>query len=274
LGDRFCLAASIDGFLAIAKLMFESNRQRSLLESIFYSEMLQMSVSGIAMSRFHCGLDENQATVIRSLALVSQSAAEFLLFGDTELHDNLHIHAKRIGQTGLADDQLFQDLIHRMVLRYLSDDERNLLLGRIDGRQIEAQVFRIRIAAAHANGLEFAVETLKPVVRLKASEQIRKGQMISGSPGLPIHVGTLMVHLQEYDFAQAEFDQILLNDDATDEDRFAALNNKGLVLLEVGKPDEAAQLFKNAIDLAPERTEPRKNLELAERAAKGKLTSC
>jgi tetratricopeptide (TPR) repeat protein len=67
----------------------------------------------------------------------------------------------------------------------------------------------------------------------------------------------------EFDLAVKEFDKVLSKEISPDV-RAAAMNNKGLILLEHGQVSEAIEIFRESEKLDPKLSGPRKNLEMAE----------
>ena len=98
-------------------------------------------------------------------------------------------------------------------------------------------------------------------MRYKAKEKIKKGQLVSIPADLYVQNGTILMNLGEPQMALEEFDRALTLD-ISDEARAAALNNKGLILLNRGEKSVAANLFQDALKIKPDLKEVMNNLEL------------
>lgn len=263
-GDQWRLSDSTEAFLAIAKHMFEADRHRHLLQSKYYQDTLSNRLPEIVLSRFHYRLAPEQQEVLRKLAVLSPATAKYVLLGDTESYDNLDTHAKSIGKEAFAQDMLWKNLVHRVAMEYGTDIVAARCLDSVDGQTIEATLFGIRLAAAHAEGKAFSLESAMPTIRVRTSGSIDKGQIVSGSPDFPVRVGTLMMNMEEYELALREFDAALAQKDIGKHTRVVALNNKGLVFLRQKQHKKAVPLFKEVLELDPENVEAKSNLELAE----------
>ncbi len=263
--ERLHPSYAINSFLSVSKQLFDSGQHLKLLQSDYYQEILKSVLADIVLERFHCHLNKDQVKVFRTLATLSPAAADYILFGDTELYDTLVEHGRRIKKENFAQDMLFRNFIHRVLLRYGEDHVNGRILDTVEGVNIEAQVYTVRLVAAHAAGMAFKAESGMPLVRAKAAEDINKGQIASGKADNFVHAGTLMMYMEENEMAIQQLDMALAQKDVPTDVRYAALNNKGLVLMKLGKPIEAAALFEEALQLDPDRPEARKNLELAHR---------
>ena len=121
----------------------------------------------------------------------------------------------------------------------------------------------MRVAGAYEDGRAFDALSVMPLMRVRASTNLVKGQMVSGSPSLFVRTGTIFMHMGEFGLAAKEFDKVL-GPEMPPDVRAAAMNNKGLIFLNRGQVSEAIDLFRQSIELAPNLSEPRKNLETAE----------
>lgn len=256
---------STDGFLSIVKHLITSSHWRLLLQSEYYHGMLRSTLCDLIATRFHCQLEPQAADVLRKLALLSPGAASYLLFGETTLYDNLTEHARTLGeqQVAMANEIMKHNILHRVLLRYGDDSINANLLGTLEGKPIPGQLITVRVVAAYEDGRAFDALSVMPLMRFRASGDIAKGQMVSGSPSLFVQSGIALMHMGEFDLAIREFDEVL-TPEMPPNVRAAAMNNKGLILLEHGQVPEAVELFRESTQLDPERPEPRRNLEMAE----------
>lgn len=256
---------STDGFLSIVKHLIDANHWRLLLQCEYYNDMLRSTLRDLIASRFHCKVEVETADVLYKMALLSPAAASYLLFGETALYDNLAEHARTLGeaQVAIANKMAERDIVHRVLLHYSDDSIYANLLDTLEGRSIAGQLITVRVAAAYEDGRAFDVHSVVPMMRFRASGDIEKGQMVSGAPSLFIQTGTTFMHIGEFDLAVKEFDKASSPETPPDV-RAAAMNNKGLILLERGQVSEAIEIFRKSVKLDPKLPEPRKNLEIAE----------
>ena len=259
------LTNSTEGFVSIVKHLNTDKYYRMLLKSEYYDRMLKTCLSGLIDARFHYRLQPEPLEVLRNLSLLSPSVAAYLLFGDTTLYDNLTEHSKRIGQEQYANEIIWNNIIHHTLLLYGADSINGYLLDVIDGKPLAGQIFAIRLVAAYQDNKAFEIQSVVPSMRLRAGENLEKNQMVTGSPGIFVQIGTILMHMGEFGLALKEFEKAATLKSPFDV-KFAALNNKGLALLQLDKITEAIDAFQQAIDLDPTRPEPKKNLELAKKS--------
>ena len=256
---------STEGFLSIVKHLIDANHWRLLLQCKYYNDMLRITLCDLIASRFHYKVEEETADVLHKMALLSPAAASYLLFGETTLYDKSAEHAQTLGkeQVAFANEMMKQNILHQVLLRYSDDSTNANLLDTLEGESIAGQLITVRVAAAYKDRLAFNVLSVRPTISVRASEDIEMGQMVSGSPGLFVQTGTILMNMGEFDLAVKEFDKVLSIETPPDV-RAAAMNNKGLILLEHGQVSEAIEIFRESVKLDPKLFEPRKNLEMAE----------
>lgn len=264
-GSEASPTSSTDGFLRLASRMLRSSNKAQLLDSDYYRAMLDENLGALVATRFHCGSDPEFVAAIVKLAKLSPSAAEYLLFGDTRLFDNLAEHARTLGgqRQSEAREMAVQNLLHRALLRYAQDSINSDLLDHVDERPVIGQLIAIRIAAAHKVGREFDVMSTMPTVRVPTQGTIEQGQLVSGPPSITIQSGLSLLHMGELDWAIKEFDKVIGLESAPPNAKAAALNNKALVLLQQGNRDESIRLLKTALELTPGLEQAEINLKLA-----------
>jgi tetratricopeptide (TPR) repeat protein len=209
--------------------------------------MLKITLRDLIASRFHCKIEVETADVLHKMALLSPAAASYLLFGETTLYEKSAEHAQTLGkeQVAFANEIMKQNILHQVLLRYSDDSTNANLLDTLEGEFIALQLITVRVAAAYKDRLAFNVLSVRPTMSVRASEDIEMGQMVSGPPSLFVQTGTTLMHMGEFDLAVKEFDKVLSIEISPDI-RAAAMNNKGLILLD------------------PKLSGPRKNLEMAE----------
>lgn len=256
---------STDGFLSIVKHLIDANHWRLLLPCKYYNDMLRRTLRDLIASRFHCKVEVETADVLYKMALLSPAAASYLLFGETTLYDKSAEHAQTLGkeQVAFANEIMKQNILHQVLLRYSDDSTNANLLDTLEGESIAGQIITVRVVAAYRDRRAFDVLSVMPTVRVRASEDIEMGEMVSGSPGLFVQTGTTLMHMGKFDLAVKEFDKVLSPETPPDI-RAAAMNNKGLILLEHGQVSEAIEIFWESVKLDPKLSGPRKNLEMAE----------
>ena len=255
---------STEGFLSIVKHLNTEKHFRLLLQSEYYRTMLEASLSGLIESRFHCQLSAKLAEVLRLLAQLSPSSADYLLFGDTELYDNLAEHAKAIGQNEISQKMIVENILYHALLRFGSDSENARILDKIGTKSIAGEIMKMHLSVAYEDKRAFQISVAKPVMRVRLQGSIEKGQMVAGGPDLILRRGTIMMNLGEPEFAIESFNQVLKSN-AGALTRASAYNNMGLVLLNQGKLKEAFEAVNQATQLTPNRPEIIDNLGLIER---------
>lgn len=261
---------STEGFLTIVKHLNTEKHSRLLLQSEYYRTMLESSLSGLIESRFHCQLSSNLAGVLRLLAQLSPSAADYLLFGDTETYDNLAEHAKAIGQNEMSQEMIVQNILQHAVLRFGIDCENGRILDKIGANAIAGHIMKMHLSVAYEDKRALQISVANPVMRAKLQGSVEKGQMLAGGPDLILHQGILMMHLDEPEFALKSFNRVLkLN--AGPLTRAGAYNNMGLVYLNQGKLKEAFEAVNQAAQLAPNQPEVIENLRLIKRAMESEM---
>lgn len=256
---------STEGFVHIVKHLNTDKYYRMLLKSEYYDRMLKTCLSGLIEARFHYRLQPEPLEVLTKLSLLSRSVSAYLFFGDTTLYDNLAEHSRKIEQEQFANEIIWNNILHHTLLLYGSDSINGYLLDVIDGKPLAGQLFAIRLVAAYQDNKAFEIQSMIHSMRFRAGENLEKGQLVTGSPGIFVQIGTILMHMGEFGLALKEFEKVATSNSPVDV-QFAALNNKGLALLRLGQITEAIDVFQQAIDLDPTRPEPKKNLELAKKS--------
>jgi tetratricopeptide (TPR) repeat protein len=250
---------STEGFLSIVKHLNNEKNYRALLQSEYYQGMLQSCLPSLVESRFHCKPSNEDTFFLRLIAQISPSAADFLLFGDTELYDNLAEHAKSIGKEEISQKMIRDNIAYSALLCYTNDSENGRILDRIGNRDIAGQIIKLQLAVAYANEKAFEALVAKPLMRVKLLGSIEKGQMVTGGHDLLLNQGVIMMHLNQPELAIDSFDRVI-NSNANAKIRGAAFNNRGPLLRDRGKLPEALQALEQAAELDPDRPEILKNL--------------
>jgi hypothetical protein len=256
---------SAEGFLSIVRLLIGTKQWPTLLQSDYYNRMLKMNLRDLIAARFHCAIDTKTVDLLRKLALVSPGVASYVLFGDTTLYDNLAEHAGSMGgkYLSLANDIMTHSILHHVLLRYAEDSSNSKTLDTLEGRSLSGEVITVKVSAAFQDGLAFRALSKMPLTRASAAGDIKKGHMLSGPPSIRLQIATTLFHMREFDLALRELDKALSPGNPP-KVRAAALNNKGLILLERQQFEEAIQLFREATKLDPGLAEAQENLVIAQ----------
>lgn len=254
------LSNSTHTFLAVARQLFDSNKGHALLESNYYRSIAPIRLVEVIRSRYHCDVSKSIEKVLVQLSAASPGVAEYLLFGDTELYDNLVQHAADIQKETYAQEVMTNHLLQNVLIRYGSDRTQGLVLDTLLDKAINGEVLRIKLSAATFDRPVFSVESAVPTIRVQVEGEIQKGQMVTGSPELLVNIGTLLAHMEEYGLSIRRFDEVLEDAHADDSTRVAALNNKGLVMEQTGNVELAIDLWQTALKIDPSSPEPQANL--------------
>ncbi len=261
MNDRVALPDATEPFLAICKQLFGIGIGVQLLKSVYFHKMTNLKLEEIIGARYHCRLSMEQTHLLARLASFSPAAAQYVLFGDTTLYDNLAKHGEEINEQKYSQEMLFRNLLQNVTYQYIGDVLRSKILGKVGEITIQAQVIRMGINAGNDKGIEYAVDSVLPIVRVRAAQDLRMGQMVTAQDNLIVQIGTLMMKMGEWQLAIGNFDKVLARPDVSKVAMMAALNNKGLALEHIGQVDDAIALYEKASALNPEADEPRKNLE-------------
>lgn len=259
-------ADTCDAFVLTTKLLANAGYMRRLLGTPYCSTMVQTHLPSLVRARFQCRLQSESQAVLNSLVLLSPLAMSYLLYGDTSLYSTLGNHARQLAAKvqQQADEMLAQTLIYNVLVAYCRDSADGSLLSEINGKHIAGQVITIRISAAFEDTKAFEVLTIVPTLSAPVQGPITRGQPLSGGAGFFITAGDALGRMGYTDLAISEYDKVLIPG-AHPEAVLAALNNKGLALLHARRVAEAISVLDKAVELAPDRPEPRENLELAKR---------
>jgi tetratricopeptide (TPR) repeat protein len=255
---------STSGFLAIARHLDTDAHHKLLLASAYLRNMLSSSLRAHILSRFHCDLPEEQVECLQSIARLSPRAMRYVLFGDTSIYDNLCESLAGItkGAKGFANELMQTRIILCTLLEYGSDCVEGKVLIDLGSRRLAGQVFSASLKVAYDEAKAFEIGVGMPLICARAACDIKAGQMCFARPESAIRSGTIYMHLDLDGLAEGQFDQAL-SQDLSDDDRATALNNKGLIYLKRNRTADAIILFEKAHQIAPDRTEPQKNLEWA-----------
>lgn len=238
----------------------------NFLSSCYFVTMLESRLAAIITNRYHCDLDEEQLRLVRIVLKVSPSAAAFVLYGDTsrfdKLADQLITHNltqdARTMVSALAAERLSQDAL----IRYANDIAEGRTLQQVDGEAIVGQVLRIGVSTATKDGLAFRLLAVLPIILARVDGDVAKGQLVFGPPEHPLREGTILLMLEENEWALAAFDKALLNDLSNDA-RKTALNDKGVALGRMADLAAAIACFEEALQIDPDFKDARENLERA-----------
>jgi len=254
---------STGGFLAIARHLNTDAHYKILLGSTYLQNMLSSSLRAHILSRFHCELSVQMVEALQSIARLSPSAITYLLFGDTSIYDNLCESVRDVskGTKGFANDLMQNRVVLCTLLEYGADYTKGRVLTELGSKRLAGQLLSMSLKVAYEEAKAFEIGVAMPLVCARAGCDLKAGQMCYGSPEFAIRNGTIYMHLDLDGLAQGQFDQAL-SQELSDGDRAMALNNKGLIHLKHNRVADAIPLFEQAHQIAPNLTEPKKNLEL------------
>jgi tetratricopeptide (TPR) repeat protein len=255
---------STSGFLAVARHLNTDAHYKTLLASSYLQNMLSSSLRAHILSRFHCELPLEIAEYLQSIARLSPSAMAYLLFGDTSIHDNLRESITDASKAAreYASELMQSRLILCTLLEYGSDYTKGRVMTELAAKRLAGQLLTVSLKVAYEEAKAFEIGVGVPFVCARAGCDLKAGQMCYGSPEFAIRTGTIYMHLDLDGLAQGQFDQALSQELSAD-DRATALNNKGLLSLKHNLLADAISLFEEANKVAPNRTEPKRNLEFA-----------
>jgi len=255
---------STSGFLAIARHLNTEAHYKILLASTYLQNMLSSSLRAHILSRFHCELPSEAVERLQSMARLSPRAMSYLLFGETSVYDSL---CESITDAGAAAKRFANDLMRNRIilctlLEYAADYTEGRVLIDLGPKRLAGQLLSMSLKVAYEEAKAFEIGVGVPMICARAGCDIKAGQMCYGSPEFAIRNGTIYMHLDLDGLAQEQFDQAL-SQELSDAAKAMALNNKGLIHLKHNRVADAIPLFEQAHQIAPDRIEPKKNLEWA-----------
>lgn len=255
---------SMEGFLAIARHLNKDAHYKILLSSSYFQNMLSSSLGAHILSRFHCELTAKMIECLQCVALLSSSATAYLLFGDTSIYDNLfeNIRDKDKKTKEFANGLMLNRIILCILLEYGADYTNGSILTELKSKQLAGQLLSMNLTVAYEEAKAFQIGAGMPMIGSFAGCNLKAGQMSYGSPEFFIRQGTIYMHLDLDELAEKLFNQAL-SQEIPDDARAMALNNKGLIYLKHNRFSDSIPLFEQAIEIAPNLNEPKKNLELA-----------
>ncbi len=253
---------SLEGFLAIVRHLNTDEHYKILLSSRYFENMLSSSLEAHILSRFHLKLDARTIGCLQNIALLSSRATSTLLFGDTSLYDNLFESIRDDKAQEFANGLMLNRIILSVLLEYGADYTNGRILTELKLKRLAGQVLIMELRVAYEEAIAFGIGAAMPMIGATAGCDLKAGELCYGRPEFSIRSGTIYMHLDLDELAEQEFDKVL-SQNVPDDARAMALNNKGLTYLKHNRLLEAIPLFEKAIALAPNRSEPKKNLELA-----------
>ena len=255
---------SLEGFLAIVRHLNTDEHYKILLSSRYFQNMLSSSLKAHILSRFHLKLDARTVECLQDIALLSSRATSTLLFGDTSLYDNLFesIRDKDDKAQEFANGLMLNRIILSVLLEYGADYTNGRILTELRLKRLAGQVLSMDLRVAYEEAKAFQIGASMPMIGAISGGKLKKGEISYGSPEFGIRQGTIYMHLDLDEQAEMLFNQAL-SQEIPDGARAMALNNKGLIYLKHNRFSDAIPLFEQAIEIAPNLNEPKKNLELA-----------
>jgi tetratricopeptide (TPR) repeat protein len=149
-----------------------------------------------------------------------------------------------------------------ILLEYGADYMNGSILTELKSKRLAGQLLSMNLTVAYEEAKAFQIGAGMPMIGSFAGCNLKAGQMCYGSPEFFIRQGTIYMHLDLDEMAEELFNQAL-SQEIPDDARAMALNNKGLIYLKHNRFSDAIPLFEQAIEIAPNLNEPKKNLELA-----------
>lgn len=262
--NNLMLINSTDGFLAIVRYINTDAHYKILLSSNYFQEMLSSLLRNHIRNRFHCEIPAEMIDALQCIAILSSSATNYLLFGDTSIYDNLFENT-RIGDVDakeLANKLMLDRIILCALLEFGTDYTKGRVLTELRSKRLAGLLLNMNLKAAYENAKAFEIQIGMPVIGAYASDNFRAGELGYASPEFFIRQGTILMHLDLHDFAEEAFDKAL-SGEISDAAKAMALNNKGLTLLNRNCIPEAISTFKEASKIDSTLDEPKKNLEIA-----------
>ena len=264
IGEKFIEPSnSAESFIKVSQLLNSNMFRKILFESSYFSSMLKIHLKSLILSRQHCQLTDDEINVLLKILSLSPSALTYTLHGDTSIYDNLLEHVKSMGKNNqdFANSISWESLLSNVLLLYANDLINSKLLYKIEQQEIVANLITIKIGASYENAIAFRALSKFPIIRLRTKEKLKKGQLVAFPAERYVQNGNIFMQLGEPDFALEQYDKAL-SKNISDEARVVALNNKGFLFLNMGKKEEAAELFKLALNINADLPQARQNLEL------------
>jgi len=243
------LSKTIDAFIRITKL-FIKDRPRAYMESKYYNEVLDRAVIKYAGTRYYVGFEEKDFDALIKVALISKSAIEFLLFGDTEGARNGYEQMNQPGVTEenrrVSENQRKEYILRRAVFLLLSDVIHGLTAqGNWKSDNIDFAFADVSLSIGNQKEIYLKIEAIHTIATMKAGGPIKKGESVfySGpSYEVDIPYALFLINAGEPERGIKVFEKA--TSETTDpKGLFGILTNYSLALNMTGRFDEA--LAKN-----------------------------
>jgi tetratricopeptide (TPR) repeat protein len=266
----FSLKTGIAAFVQIAKLFLNGEGKFEFLASNYSESMVNTHVADYVESRYHIVLSGDHKQGLIKLLGISPSALHTALFSPTDKYDTGFAHAEQVGLRDDARDRWNQLLLTEFMSSLLEkavadlrDPDVKTALAKND---IEGYDIGIKIKMANPKELVLGLGSEVVIMLLKAAGPVKAGQLLSATdPDLYVRTGDILLHLELFEQAIAEYDRAI--SEMKDKDKLAAAwNNKGVCFMALQRWRKAIPCFEKALEFNSSVDQPRKNIEKCKRA--------
>ncbi|MFQ5840370.1 MAG: tetratricopeptide repeat protein [Candidatus Methylomirabilales bacterium] len=246
---RFGIQKGFAPLLALARQFLGGPHRFTFLAAEASQKGLEGDLTRFLEDRFRLQFRPGITQDLVRVLAISPSALEHVLFGEREYLPREVTAPEPATDTGGVGAPLPRESLERariafvndLLLRAIRDSLEPGFSLTLTARHIRAYLTRVAVKGATVQGPAFALRSLFSHTRPQAPE---------GSAELPMELGTVMMHMQEYEQAIGYLDRAIR--DGRDPSRLkAAWNNKGLCYFYRRRFPEAIECFNEAIKHDP-----------------------
>ena len=265
-GEEIYLLEEIDSFTKVSNYMLNSSYRYVFLLSSYAHNMIDIDLVNYISERYYITSTDSENKQLHVLISTSPSCLHEALFSNTEIYKKSALDVKKLklqdeeaeNWMKMAINQFFMKFMQLLLLDQNNPEGNNIMKEKgIRGFDI-----KLEINMANIDKLIFGVNSHTVLMYYKASGPIEAGQIVSATnPDLFIESSMILMHLGLTDKALKEID-IALGRLVNPEQIKIAWNNKGVILMRLGRLTEAITCFDNALSIDPTMEAPKKNKKI------------
>ena len=258
-------------FESLAKeFLVDETKRFEFLSSEYCQSLIGPELVDHIESRFHLTLNADQKAALPRLLRISPSALNAALVWPTAKYDTAYAHIRELGLKGEDLEKWNQSLLTEFMstllekaLADLRDPDVKTALAK---NGVEGYDIGIKIKMANSKELVLGLGSEVVIMLLKAAGPVKAGQLVSATdPDLYVRTGDILLHLELFEQAIAEYDRAI--SEMKDKDKSAAAwNNKGVCYMALQRWRKAIPCFEKALEFNPSMDQPRENIEKCRRA--------